>query len=137
MERGNNSRVFLVGAVIGGVLGATAALLLAPKAGKELREDLSEAYENLSEKAQDLAETASKRSHSFAKNVSSQTSGWMEKAHDLIDTVSEGVKNYSHAFRNGSHASEYEEEEPKNRLEEAMEWATLGLSLWQKFNKRR
>jgi gas vesicle protein len=31
---------FLVGAIIGGAAAAAAALLLAPKSGKELREDL-------------------------------------------------------------------------------------------------
>ncbi|SPU02337.1 putative general stress protein [Bacillus subtilis] len=37
---GINSKDFLIGTLIGGIIGATTALFLAPKSGKELRDDL-------------------------------------------------------------------------------------------------
>lgn len=46
----------LKGALIGGILGGAAALLLAPKSGKELRDDIGDTYNKLSATTQDVAE---------------------------------------------------------------------------------
>ena len=54
MSYHNEDGGFLKGAVIGGLLGCLAGILLAPKAGKDLRQDLAEGYSTLSERAQDL-----------------------------------------------------------------------------------
>jgi len=48
------SKGFLIGALVGGAVGAITALLLAPKSGKELREDISRKSNELMDKAQDL-----------------------------------------------------------------------------------
>lgn len=130
-ERVSSSKVFLVGAILGGVLGATAGLLMAPKSGKELRNDLSETYEDISERAQEFADVAGKRGHAFAKNMSSQTSEWTDRARDIVDTVSSGLKSWTENAHNGAHPKEHQ-----NRLEEVLDWATLGISIWQKINKR-
>ena len=37
-----NTKDFLIGTLIGGIVGATTALFLAPKSGKELRSDISD-----------------------------------------------------------------------------------------------
>ena len=41
-------QTFMVGALIGGAIGATVALLYAPKKGARLREDISDTFEDLS-----------------------------------------------------------------------------------------
>lgn len=41
---------FVKGAVLGGLIGSAAGLLLAPKSGKDLRCDISDAYSNIAEK---------------------------------------------------------------------------------------
>jgi gas vesicle protein len=64
---------FFIGAVIGGVLGAVTALLLAPKSGKELRADLSEQVQTVSQKTQELASNVSVKTQEIASNVSSKT----------------------------------------------------------------
>lgn len=53
MESNNSSYVkgLLLGAVIGGAVGAVAALLLAPKSGRELRDDIASRGEDLYNKA--------------------------------------------------------------------------------------
>lgn len=48
------SKGFLIGALVGGAVGAITALLLAPKSGKELREDISRKSNELMDKAQDI-----------------------------------------------------------------------------------
>ena len=51
MGQQNQSSDLLKGALLGALFGGAAALLLAPKSGKELREDLNDTYCSLSENA--------------------------------------------------------------------------------------
>lgn len=51
-----NQGDLLKGALIGGILGGAAALLLAPKSGQELRDDIEDTYRKLSATTQDVAE---------------------------------------------------------------------------------
>lgn len=51
MASENGGGSFLAGLVVGAAVGAIAALLLAPKSGKELRESLSEEGRKLRERA--------------------------------------------------------------------------------------
>jgi gas vesicle protein len=87
----------LIGAAAGTILGAVAALLLAPKSGRELRADIADGVHNLSEKTQQAAETVSTKSKQLAGTlsektqqaaqvVSRQTSEWTEKAKETALT---------------------------------------------------
>lgn len=53
-----NSKDFMIGALIGGMIGAATALFMAPKTGKELRNDFNEQARNISEKTERLRQTA-------------------------------------------------------------------------------
>ncbi len=53
----NGGKDFLLGAVVGGILGAVSALLLAPKSGRELRSDLSEKSQAAVSKAKETIES--------------------------------------------------------------------------------
>jgi gas vesicle protein len=53
MASDNGGGNFLAGFLVGAALGAIAALLLAPKSGKELRESLSEEGKRLRDRAVD------------------------------------------------------------------------------------
>lgn len=68
-----NGKDFLLGAFVGGVIGALAALLLAPKSGRELREDISEQYHQVSEKTKVLASDMSRKSQQIVHDVSEKT----------------------------------------------------------------
>ena len=50
MDNHNENSHFLKGSLMGAILGGAAGLLLAPKSGKELREDISKNYTYLNEK---------------------------------------------------------------------------------------
>jgi len=52
----------LTGTIIGSVVGATASLLLAPKGGKELREDLSQQSKVALDKGKDLKDRTTEKS---------------------------------------------------------------------------
>ncbi len=50
----NYGSAFLTGAIIGGAIGALAALVLAPKSGRELRRDIADRSTELYDKAQEF-----------------------------------------------------------------------------------
>jgi len=56
---------FLLGAIVGGVIGAAAALFLAPKTGKEMREDLSTQTGHLKDKSIEISTVAKDKASEF------------------------------------------------------------------------
>ena len=78
MEDNNSSysKGFLIGAVVGGAVGAVVALLFAPKSGRELRRDIADRTEEVVDKAQQMFNNA--------------TSGGQESRSGLDDVVNEG-----------------------------------------------
>jgi gas vesicle protein len=117
----------LIGSAIGGIVGAVAGLLLAPKPGSELREDLAERYEDVSEKAHDFVDDVQRKSKGFAKKARKQTNKWLDLAHSMADEFVDDAEEASEEFV----------DKAKNRLDDVMEWATLGYRVWQGLNKRR
>ncbi|WP_240374584.1 YtxH domain-containing protein [Bacillus piscicola] len=89
-----NTKDFFIGSLIGGIVGASAALLLAPKSGRELRSDITEgaqtARERTSEftsdayeKGSEWASFAKEKSSSLAKNVSEQSNKWYGRVKEV------------------------------------------------------
>lgn len=98
----NNKGGLLKGMLIGGAIGAAASLLMAPKSGSSLREDLSKALGSLSEKSSDLASTLKERAQNAADTISIQASELSEKAQegkqivaDTLQTVKEDMQGKS------------------------------------------
>ncbi|MCT8137343.1 YtxH domain-containing protein [Anaerobacillus sp. CMMVII] len=101
-----NTKDFLIGALVGGLVGAASALLLAPKSGKELREDLNNqaltAKEKTSgftqtalEKGSQYAHIAKEKSTTIAKTVSEQSSQLVDRVKELTDSVRRDVEELS------------------------------------------
>ncbi|MFD2333686.1 YtxH domain-containing protein [Cohnella sp. GCM10020058] len=63
---------FLFGALSGAALGAAAALLFAPKPGKELRKDIADTAQLVGTKAADLGKAAG----SAAQTVAKKSADW-------------------------------------------------------------
>ncbi|NEY21536.1 YtxH domain-containing protein [Bacillus ginsengihumi] len=61
VEEKRGSKDFVTGALIGSFVGAAVALLLAPKSGKELREDIGEQVSTIRGKADGWRELASEK----------------------------------------------------------------------------
>jgi len=84
-----NNDGFFKGFVLGGLIGSFVGLMLAPKTGKEFREDLSEESGKFFEKAKKDFEMASKAAaHSYEKGRDK----FMEKIVDSDKEVDETVK---------------------------------------------
>jgi gas vesicle protein len=72
-KENHTSKNFITGAVIGGVVGAAAALLLAPKAGKEIRSGLNNQMNNLLEKTTQLSDDVFEKSNGLAAATKEKT----------------------------------------------------------------
>lgn len=96
-NKNGRGKDFIIGAVIGSVLGAVTALLLAPKSGKELRADLSEQVSNVSEKTQHFASSLGSKTQELAKQVSLHTGDWVQKAKEAAGSMSDEVRAWKEA----------------------------------------
>lgn len=108
MAEKTSGKNFLIGAVVGGVLGAITALVLAPKPGKELREDISQQVDKISGKTVELAGIVGDKTTELAKVVGVQSVELAGKAREvatvIADAVTEVVADEVRAWKE-SHAS--------------------------------
>ncbi|MGD0034996.1 YtxH domain-containing protein [Paenibacillus illinoisensis] len=86
---------FAKGIFIGGLLGAAAALLFAPKPGRELRGDLSEKVGMVTDRTKEVAAVVSDKATELAKTVSTKTS-------DIAQTVNQGRNDVMESVRKAS-----------------------------------
>ncbi|MCY9663240.1 YtxH domain-containing protein [Paenibacillus chondroitinus] len=84
----------LIGAIVGGLLGAATALLFAPKSGRELRNDIAENAKVVSDKTVQLATSVSQKTQEVAKSVSTTTSDIVGKAKDTATNVVGTVRSW-------------------------------------------
>ncbi|MBM4762596.1 YtxH domain-containing protein [Bacillus sp. B15-48] len=108
-ESNTNTRDFVIGAIVGAVAGAAAALLLTPRSGRELRTSINERSVSILEKTEqvkdkamtksiELASVAKEKANSIANTVSQQSSDLLHKARN--DQNQEDPQ--SHDFANSS-----------------------------------
>jgi len=137
----NNSQAksLLAGIILGGIVGATTALLLAPKSGKEIRKDIARTYEDVSDSAHELAHSVTSKSHRYANHLSGQAEEWTDKVKDFLDVVSDGVHHFTHhASKEASHIKGAASENIQSKLQNVIDIASIGLNLWKSAgNKRR
>ncbi|WP_017379954.1 YtxH domain-containing protein [Paenisporosarcina sp. TG-14] len=90
-----NSKDFLIGALVGGIIGAATALFLAPKSGSELREDVSTQASHLKEKSVDLSSTAKEKTVHFSNQLKEKTVDLSAVAKDKTAQISTQLKEKS------------------------------------------
>lgn len=79
-EEDTGASSFLVGALVGGVIGAAAALFLAPKTGREMREDFTTQASQFRDKSIELSTTAKEKASEFTSVAKEKTSDFTEVA---------------------------------------------------------
>ncbi|WP_077214271.1 YtxH domain-containing protein [Bacillus dakarensis] len=98
-EESINTKDFIIGCLIGGMVGAATALFLAPKSGKEIRDNINHGAHSLKDrtsqwreaavhKGTELADVAKEKTNVIGKNVSKQSHEIINKVKGL--TVSDG-----------------------------------------------
>ena len=72
-KEGLSNKDFLLGTVIGGLVGAATALLLAPKSGKEIRTDINDQATYVRLKTEQMTNTAWEKGQNLAGNAKDKT----------------------------------------------------------------
>lgn len=83
---------FAKGLFIGGLLGAAAALLFAPKPGRDLRGDLSDKMMVVSDRTKEVAGVVGTKASEIAKTVSGKTSELAKTVGDNTTSVVASIK---------------------------------------------
>ncbi|CAM3511705.1 YtxH domain-containing protein [Marinicrinis lubricantis] len=101
-----NGKDFLLGAVVGGIIGAAAALLLAPKTGKELRGDIAGQYQNVTEKTKEIYGTVSTRGKEVFDTVSTKGREMTGKAKEAAAHIATDIRNWKESKEQSAPAAE-------------------------------
>lgn len=106
-----NSKDFLIGTLIGGIVGATTALFLAPKSGKELRDNIGEQAVIVKEKTGKITNDAREKSNEFAALAK-------EKSANLTQVVSEQSTQIMNKVRDLKSSKDQNGEQSENNPED-------------------
>ncbi len=126
---------FVMGALVGALVGGAAALLLSPKNGKEMRQVVKKYSKELEQEAQELAKDARGTANSFRSVLQEGATEVMEQAPEKIEqagyqaqqladelsqrfeSARDVVTELAEAFRSGW--EEYGEDQPEDELKAA------------------
>lgn len=99
MAENNNeySKGIVLGTIIGGAIGAATALLLAPKAGKELRQELSEKSNEYYSKTSDYLSDAERK---VGHNVKTTVNEGRVRAQGIVDSAKKQANEILYAAEN-------------------------------------
>ncbi|CAM3150851.1 YtxH domain-containing protein [Filibacter tadaridae] len=104
---------FLFGALVGGVIGAAAALFLAPKSGSEMRNDFSSQATQFKDKSIEISAVAKEKATEFSSVAKEKTEGlsktFQEQSGLLVDKVKSMASKTSVPMDDGTASSEGEE----------------------------
>jgi len=112
-QDGINSKDFIIGALIGGIVGATTALFLAPKSGRELREGLTQQANAVKDKTTKLTNDAYEKGTQFISIAKEKTASASQAISEQSAQIIDKVKEIS-----GSSSEELTEQQLEVREEE-------------------
>lgn len=92
MASDNSGANFLVGFFVGAAMGVMGALLLAPKSGRELREELVDEGRRLRERAIDEGRRVRERTSEVASDIRQRGEAAYQKSREGINETSETAK---------------------------------------------
>jgi gas vesicle protein len=84
----------LKGALIGGVVGAAAALLLAPKTGRELRGNIRDRYVDVQDRTKQILTDVGSKTQEVAKQVGQQAFDIMDKTRTVVSAAKDEVQTW-------------------------------------------
>ena len=84
---GGSGQGFMAGLLVGGLIGALFAIVLAPQSGEETRDLLRGKAEEAKGRAADLAYDLRNRASSVAETLKTQADQWGQKSRNLIDSA--------------------------------------------------
>lgn len=78
-----STKDFLIGSLIGSVVGASVALLFAPKSGREMREEINVGSQEVTRKAGEWKDTLQEKGSEFSETAMSKGNELKDKGLDV------------------------------------------------------
>jgi len=91
MQKENTGNGMLLGTIVGGAIGAAAALLFAPKSGAKLRQEISEGFHAFCDKTKDIASTVSESTKELVANVKEEAIDLAQHAKESNETIKDSL----------------------------------------------
>lgn len=85
---------FIVGALVGAAVAALSSLLLAPKSGRELREDIGDTTHKALDQANNYLDTARQKGQEVAHDVEQQASEYFDVASKEAKKATKKTKRF-------------------------------------------
>jgi gas vesicle protein len=85
--------------LLGAAVGAAAAILLAPRSGRETREFLADHGTEVAKEAQKRGGIFAKRAQDLASDVQNRAEGWLDRGRDLVEGEAQRVRDAFQAGR--------------------------------------
>ncbi|RUL56512.1 MULTISPECIES: YtxH domain-containing protein [Lysinibacillus] len=111
-----NMKDFVIGALVGGIVGAAAGMLLAPKTGRDLRSDVATQAVQLKDRSVTLSSTAKEKTVQISNQLKEQST-------QLVDKVKAKTTKVPPVFDDGT--VNYEGEEPLEDTYEGVDMAEI------------
>ncbi|AIF43173.1 YtxH domain-containing protein [Virgibacillus sp. SK37] len=115
-----NTKDFIIGTLIGGIVGVSAALLLAPKSGKDLRSDINDGATQMKGKASEFKDTAQEKGYHWKDKAYTTGSELKKRA---MDTTSQLTKNASDKTKELTKTVQSKLQDKRIKEDEALEAA--------------
>ncbi|MCH1625343.1 YtxH domain-containing protein [Ferdinandcohnia quinoae] len=97
MAKGNGGKTFIIGTIVGSVVGAATALFLTPKNGQEIRQKLTSQASVVKEKTNSLSKTISEQSNQIISKVkgggAKKNDEVVQQPNEQSETVSSNTSN--------------------------------------------
>lgn len=114
-RRGCVRRKMAVAATIGAAVGVVAGVLLAPKAGKETREELIKDIKELPDKAKELSEKTYEKLEEVKEKIADETHKMLGGVKETVSEAEDAIDEDSR-FKKPSEITEEEVDAFKNKL---------------------
>jgi gas vesicle protein len=93
-----DTKDFVLGAVLGSIIGAAVAILMAPKSGKELRTDLNEKAVTAKDRTTEWSNTAKEKGVEWTNTAKEKGTAWKSTAKEKGTEYSQTAKEKSEEF---------------------------------------
>ncbi|PMC37011.1 hypothetical protein CJ195_13210 [Bacillus sp. UMB0899] len=120
MAKNSNGKDFIIGSLIGGLVGAATALFLAPKSGREMRDNLGQQASMMKERTGKITNGALEKGSEFAAVAKDKTSSLSQVVTDQSSQIMDKVRSITNSS-NSAGQTDFVEKEITNALEQLTE----------------
>ena len=137
-KENNYWKGFFAGTLLGGIAGAVTALLLAPKSGRELRQDIADKSYEMYDKASDYLSVFGDNMDSVVSNTVNEG---REKANSIINSAREQadslMRNAEDVFSSAKHKASDVKSSLEDKVESLKDAAKAGADAFQSEYKNK